>query len=393
MGRRLAAALAIVALFGCGVAAWFLVIDDSGEESSSSPRGANRSPTERIRKPKDEPEPVRFTVSVSGDLLMHGPLLARALANGAGSAYDFAPFFEAIGRYVRGADLALCHVETPMGPGAPASYPIFNTPTGLAASIHRSGWDACSTASNHSLDQGLEGIRGTAAALDDRDVAHAGSFPSRELSRRPTILKVRGAKLGYISYTDATNGIPSPTAWAVNEYAAADPKAGADAILADARRAHREGADAVIVNLHWGDENSSYPNESQLAVAKRLTASPLITAVVGQGPHVVQPIWRLNDKFVVFSEGNLVSNQGPASGLPAATQDGLIALLRFEAKRGRVRVERVDYVPIWVRPGDYVVLPAEPSADPNYAGALRDSRVRTISVAGDGEGIEPLRGG
>ena len=146
-----------------------------------------------------------------------------------------------------------------MGPGPSTSYPIFNTPTGLAASIHRSGWDACSTASNHSLDQGLEGIRGTVAALDDRDVAHTGSFPSPELSRRPTILKVRGVKLGIISFTDSTNGIPAPTAWAVNEYAAADPKAGADAILADARRARREGANAVIVNLHWGDENSSLP--------------------------------------------------------------------------------------------------------------------------------------
>ena len=78
---------------------------------------------------------MHFTVSASGDLLMHQPLLDRALANGGGASYDFAPFFERIEPYVAKVDLGLCHVETPMGPGPPSSYPIFNTPTELAASI------------------------------------------------------------------------------------------------------------------------------------------------------------------------------------------------------------------------------------------------------------------
>jgi poly-gamma-glutamate capsule biosynthesis protein CapA/YwtB (metallophosphatase superfamily) len=387
MSRWLAAAFALVSVVASALAVWLVVVDDSEDERASG-SSASRSASERPAA-NAERKPVRFTVSVSGDLLMHDPLLDRALANGGGDEYDFAPFFDAIAPYVREPDLALCHLETPMGPGPPATYPIFNTPTGLAASVRKSGWDACSTASNHSLDQGLEGIRGTVAALDEQGVAHTGSFASPRASERPTILDVRGVKLGYISYTDATNGIPAPTAWAVNEYAAADPRAGADAVLADARRARRQGAEAVIVNLHWGVENSGQPNQSQLSVAKRLTASPLITAVVGQGPHVVQPIWRMNDKFVVFSEGNLVSNQGTGSGLPAATQDGLIALLRFEAEAGKVRVKRVKYVPVWVRPGDYVVLPAEASADSSYADALRASRSRTVATAGSGEGIAP----
>jgi poly-gamma-glutamate synthesis protein (capsule biosynthesis protein) len=389
VSRWIAAVFALACVVGSVVAVRLVVIEDEGS------RRAAVEPERRADDParSSEPEPRRFTVSASGDLLMHGPLLDRALANGGGGEYDFAPFFEQIAPYVRGADLALCHVETPMGPGPPASYPIFNTPTGLAASIARSGWDGCSTASNHTLDQGLEGVEGTLAALEGHGVAHAGSHPSARAAREPTLVEVDGAKLGYVAYTDATNGIPAPTGWAVNEYAAADPKAGAEAILADARRARRRGAEAVIVNLHWGDENSSAPNGSQIEVAKRLTASPLVDVVVGQGPHVVQPIWRMNDKFVVFSEGNLVSNQGAAAGLPAATQDGLIALLDFRATEDEVEVRRVRYVPIWVRPGDYVVLPADPRADPANAQALSDSRARTVATAGDGDGIEPVKGG
>ncbi len=347
--------------------------------------GLGAAPAQSAPRQEARGGAVHFTVSASGDLLMHQPLLDRARANGGGDEYDFAPFFDRIKRYVAGVDLGLCHVETPMGPGPPSTYPIFNTPTGLAASIYRSGWDACSTASNHSNDQGQAGIDGTVKALHRHEVEHTGSFRSKRASERPTILDVKGVKIGFVSYTDATNGIPAPHSWSLNEYAAADPKAGAKAIIRDARVARDAGADAVIAQLHWGGEYDQSPNSSQVAVAKKLTGAKVITAVVGQGPHVVQPIERVNGKFVVFSEGNLVSNQSPASGQPAATQDGLIALLHFRAVGERVTVRRVTYAPTWVRPGDYVVLPARPSA----GSQLRGSHDRTVGVVGRGEGFKP----
>jgi poly-gamma-glutamate synthesis protein (capsule biosynthesis protein) len=390
MLRRPTATL-LIAAAAVALAGWALALDPEPRASRHAPQAPQRAEADPPpAQPPGRPQPRTFTVSVSGDLLMHSPLLARALANGGGGTYDFAPFFRAIAPWVRQPELALCHLETPLGTGPPSSYPIFRTPTDLAESIARSGWDACSTASNHSLDQGATGIAETAAALDRAGVVHTGSFATKRAARRPTLLEARGAKLAFIAYTDATNGIPAPTGWALNEYPAADPEAGADAVLADARRARRAGAEAVIVNLHWGVENSDRPTGDQLQVAKRLTASPLVTAVVGQGPHVVGPVWRMNGDPVVFSEGNLVSNQSAAGGLPAATQDGLIALLRFRARGERVRLLSVRYVPVWVRPGDYAVLPADPRVDPANAAALRASWRRTVAVAGRGDGIGPV---
>ena len=139
---------------------------------------------------------------------MHQPLLDRARSNGGGEKYDFAPFFDKIRPYLeKRADLALCHAETPMGPGPPATYPIFNTPADLARSIRKSGFDACSTASNHSLDQGMAGIAGTIAALDKRGIKHTGTFASKRAAGQPTFLRVAGVKIGFVSYTDATNGL------------------------------------------------------------------------------------------------------------------------------------------------------------------------------------------
>ncbi len=110
--------------------------------------------------------------------------MARPAANAGGRGYDFRPLLAAVPPYVRGADLALCHVETPMSPRPPTGYPIFNTPPQLARAIRWAGYDACDTASNHSLDLGQYGIDATSAALHRAGVRHTGSFRSPQAARK-----------------------------------------------------------------------------------------------------------------------------------------------------------------------------------------------------------------
>jgi poly-gamma-glutamate capsule biosynthesis protein CapA/YwtB (metallophosphatase superfamily) len=319
--------------------------------------------------------PVDFTVAASGDLLIHEPVAARALADGRGGRYDFRPMFRSVRRWIAGADLAICHVETPLVPGPVQGYPSFRTPPALAGSVRAVGWDACSAASNHSLDAGQYGVGTTLAALDRAGVRHFGTARSAAEARRSTIVEVRGVKVGLLSYTAVSNGQLVPHPWSVNW-------ADAGSVLRDARRARRRGADAVIVNLHWGDEYSHSISPAQAALARRLTRSPAITAIVGQHAHVVQPIRRVNGKPVVFGEGNLVSNQ-TAACCPAEAQDGLIALIDFRARDGGVRARRVRYVPTWVRHPDYRVLPAARGSS---------SWRRTVGFAGRRPGIGPVSG-
>jgi poly-gamma-glutamate synthesis protein (capsule biosynthesis protein) len=379
----LAALLIALALGGCGGGGG----DDGGRAMAGA---ADRSTTSTPAKPASEhhrrPRARHLTISVSGDLLIHSPVWERALALGGGGSYDFAPLFARLRPYVERPDLAICHVETPMSPAAPASYPIFNTPPALAKGVAATGWDACDTASNHSVDQGAQGIAATGEALDDAGVRHTGSFASEAARGRPLILNDHGVKVAYLAYTTDTNGIPPPHSWSVN-------LAGPERILDDARAARKAGADAVIVNLHWGGgivaEYSSQPSKAQIALAARLTDSPAVTAIVGQGPHVVQPIWLLHDKYVLFSEGNLVSNQGSAAGLPAASQDGYVGLLDLVVRRHESEVEGVGYVPVWVSHPDYTVLPiGDALASGTGDAALRASYERTVSVAGRGTGVE-----
>jgi poly-gamma-glutamate capsule biosynthesis protein CapA/YwtB (metallophosphatase superfamily) len=311
------------------------------------------------------PAPVHFTVAASGDLLVHEPVAARAWADGGGKRYAFGPIFAGIRRRISGADLALCHMETPLVPGPVRGYPSFRTPPALARAVKATGWDACSTASNHSLDAGQYGIDTTLRALDRAGIRHAGTARSPTEARRTTMLSAKGIRVAFLSFTAVSNGQSVPHAWSFNW-------ADARRILNAAKRARRRGAAAVIVNLHWGTEFSHAISPAQAALADRLTRSRAISAIVGQHVHVVQPIRWIHGKPVVFGEGNLLSNQ-TAACCPPESQDGLIALIDFVARGGRVNAKRVRYIPTWVRHPDYRVLPAA-------RGSL--SWRRTVAAAG-----------
>src|SRR3954447_23012390 len=330
------------------------------------------------------PRAVRLTIGVSGDLLPHLPIVARAHVLAGGGGDDFPPMLRPIPRRARDHSLSFCHVETPLTPAPPVGYPRFNSPPALARAAAATGFDACSTASNHSLDQGQAGIDATRRALARAGVRSTGSFSSPRQRERPLLLRARGVRVAFLAYTQMTNGIALPHRWSVN-------LARAGRILRDARRARRAGARVVIVNLHWGTEFRHGPDAFQLALARRLARSRAITAVVGQHAHVVQPIRRRSRKWIVFGEGNLLSNQ-TAACCPAASQDGMLVLLRLRVGPDGSRVERVRYVPTWVRHPDYAVLPvgfAYRQAGA-AAGALRASWARTTGVVGRLPGLRPL---
>ncbi len=318
------------------------------------------------------PKGTRLTVAATGDFLIHTPVFRRALAYGKGRRYDFRPMFRKIRPVLTRADIALCHVETPLVPGRPRSYPSFRTPVALATAIRHAGWDACSTASNHTLDAGRHGVNTTLAALKAAGIARTGSYRKRSEARRPAMVEAKGVKVAFLAYTALTNGQRIPHPWILNM---ASPRR----ILRDARDARRSGANAVIVNLHWGDEYRSSPSRAQRSLAGALTRSKLVTAVVGQHAHVVQPIRWINGKPVVFGEGNLISDQSAAC-CPPATQDGLIALLELRVGATGVTAKRVRYLPTYVRRPDYTVVRAR--------GA---SRARTIRVVGRSKRVVPVR--
>ncbi|KUN06429.1 hypothetical protein AQI96_33050 [Streptomyces canus] len=254
--------------------------------------------------------PRGFTLVASGDVLPHSSIIDRARFDGGGKGYDFRPMLAGIRSVVSRADLALCHMETVYGAnGDYTGYPTFKSPPEVAQALAATGYDGCSTASNHSLDDGSGGIRRTLDALDRAGVRHAGSARTEAESRTVTVLRAGSAKVAHLAYTYDTNGFPLPKGqpWAVDLM---DEKK----ILADARAARKAGADVVVVSLHWGTEWQDAPDEQQMALARDLTAArtagrPDVDLILGTHAHVPQAYEKVNGTWVVYGMGDQIAGE------------------------------------------------------------------------------------
>ncbi|MEU9328972.1 CapA family protein [Streptomyces canus] len=254
--------------------------------------------------------PRGFTLVASGDVLPHSSIIDRARFDGGGGGYDFRPMLAGVRSVVSRADLALCHMETVYGAnGDYTGYPTFKSPPEVAQALAVTGYDGCSTASNHSLDDGSGGIRRTLDALDRAGVRHAGSARTEAEARTVTLLRAGSAKVAHLAYTYDTNGFPLPQGqpWAVNLM---DEKK----ILADARAARKAGADVVVVSLHWGTEWQDAPDEQQVALARDLTAArtggrPDVDLILGTHAHVPQAYEKVNGTWVVYGMGDQIAGE------------------------------------------------------------------------------------
>lgn len=329
--RRLQIALtctAVLALAGTSV----LV----AHTASTRSRAAQAAPTPIVA-------PRTITIAGTGDILVHPPTWAQAAADAKGTDARFAfdKIFEPIAAQLKVADLAICHLEAPIGPGAPEGYPRFKAPTELAQGIKNAGWDSCSTASNHSLDQGEAGVYTSLDALDEVNVNHSGTYRSKDASTRPTIYTVNGVRVGHLSYTFSFNGLPRPKgkSWIAHQIDPVD-------VLAAAKATRRAGAQIVVLSMHAGIELDHTPGVDQERWAKQFIASPDIDLILGHHAHVVQPFQKINGKWIAYGLGNTLARHGfPVD----ANREGVIARFTFtQDASGAFRATRAEAIPTWL---------------------------------------------
>lgn len=343
-------------------------------ESTAEETTAPGPTTEPEPQEPGPPEPRRLSVTVSGDVLMHTGVWESAEIFGTRTgrqAYDFRPMFESIKPVYDDADLAVCHLENPLAePDGPfLNYPVFSGPPQVADGLRWAGIDACTTASNHSVDQGFEGLERTLDVLDAEGIEHAGTARTRREARTPTVLEVEGVEVALLSYTYGTNGLPvdEDKPWSVNLL---DTRR----ILAEAARARRAGAEIVMVGVHDGLEYQVQPSESQLQVFDTLTRSDDIDLVYGHHAHVVQPVDRVNGTWVAYGLGNFIAQQLTSQ---PETYRGLTARFTFtETADGTFTVRRPKLVATLITAYD----PAAPMRVLDVGAALADPDTEPVLV-------------
>ncbi|WP_171027149.1 CapA family protein [Pseudarthrobacter sp. NamB4] len=330
------ALLLAAALGGCGLAA---EQDDAARRptasvsASAAPTGSAAQPSASTPAPTPTPTPgkgpacpvLRCTsVLVTGDMLVHAQLWQQAEQDAAAAGkpgWDFVPLLEGQRRYIDNSDLAICHQETPVaGPEGPFSaYPSFNVPPQIITAIKAVGYQACTTASNHTIDRGTDGLLRTLDQLDAAGLKHTGSYRTETESQGVLILQTPAAKVALIQATYGLNGLVPDHPWQVDML-------DAPAMIAKAEKARSLGADIVLAAMHAGDEYASAPNAQQQEVAHALVDSGQFNLVYGHHTHSVLPIENYKGTWIVYGLGNGVTELSPRH---VVNNEGLLVRVQF----------------------------------------------------------------
>ncbi|MFJ7207238.1 CapA family protein [Streptomyces sp. NPDC098789] len=303
---KITTGVAGLALVAGGVYAVPRLLDDGGRPAAAQRLGGGAPEPGRsgaITPPGGRP----FTLVATGDIIPYPSIIERSALDAGGDGHDFRKILGGVKAVVSAADMAVCHHEIPYGePGGPyTGYPTFKAPHELADALKDTGYDSCSTASNHTLDAGYPGLARTLDHLDRVGIKHSGSARGAAEATTPVLFEAGGAKVAQLSYTYGTNGIPVPEGkpWSVNLI---DQRR----IIADARAARAAGANVVVLSVHWGTEWQTAPNEQQLELARALTASrteggPDLDLILGTHNHVPQPYEKVNGTWVAPTRGGV----------------------------------------------------------------------------------------
>jgi poly-gamma-glutamate capsule biosynthesis protein CapA/YwtB (metallophosphatase superfamily) len=316
------------------------------------------------------PAPESFTLVATGDVLIHQ---GRALTDGArqdDGSYDFSAVLAPVAPLIGAADLAICHLETPVAPpGGPyRGYPSFAVQPEIADALAGAGYDLCSTASNHSLDDGADGLVRTLDVLDAAGIAHTGTYRTQAESAEPRIVEVNGVRVGHVAATFGLNGLPLPAGreWSVDVTDVPD----VDGMLAAAVRARAAGAEVVVASLHCCVEYRHDPTEAQVAAVRTLLASPDVDLVLGHHAHVVQPFEQIAGEWAAYGLGNSIAEH-TTRGHP--TEDSVLARFTFtRGEDGRFTVTTAEAVPLRIVLGadEVTVQPADPATFERVADVL-----------------------
>ena len=356
-----------------------------------------------------ENEEIKYIDIVSlGNLIIH-----QSQINGAKNenGYDFSPSFQYIKEMVREADISLGILEGALAGGEPTGYPIFNSPDEVIDSLRDTGIDVVNYANNHIYDYDDEGLQRTIEITKEKGLDVLG-VKSTEEEKSYLVKEVDGVKIGFASYvfeTAAVNGYKTINSNPVsinsenliNTFNYNDLESFYNRIASEISAMKAEGVKFIIASMHWGEEYNTYIEATQNEIAKKLNELG-VDIILGGHPHVIQPYEIIcnesgHSTFVIYSQGNSLSNQSEQEIGVAESEDGIMIKFTLEKKDGNVSLKEYKIIPTWVykeEKGDgtyyHKIIPVEEAlANPKEYGInsdvyarLENSLNRTKSILG-----------
>ena len=310
------------------------------------------------------PEYVDITIAAVGDILIHNTVYMAAFDPKANS-YDFRSQYQYVKTYLEQADITIANLETTLAgqDRGYSGYPEFNTPDAIIDALQFSGVDIVTSANNHRMDKGIRGFYRTIEVTRDKGLDIIG-VKALEAEKTYVIRDIKGVQTAFLNFGYSSpladgslsiNGLilPKDMANLMDAFDTEDFDGTVEKIGKRITEARKDGAEVIVICLHWGDEYHRLPNRFQQELAVRLIDLGA-DMIFGGHPHVLQPAVYLSSADgrrvpVFYSLGNFISDQRKETVKDIYTEQGIIAKVTVRVYRdGHNQVLSAEAIPTWV---------------------------------------------
>ena len=299
----------------------------------------------------------KIKLTFSGDIILEPDIIN--LYKKEKDSYDFnCMFTEEIKNFLSSSDYVIGNLETPISSfkeDLKTKPYTFTSPIEFAQAVKYAGFDFVTTANNHCLDNGIDGIKKTLDSLDTVGLDNTGVSYGEEKIK---IININGIKVALLSYTYGTNAFSNHVYLDKNEKKVKvnlfqeqelsntfvrnlyqgnnivikvlrkifkflgafqlnkmvyerieSSKEQKEEIIKKINNCKKNGADCIIMCMHEGGQYNEKPIEKTKKTAKFLIKNG-VNLVIGNHEHVVHNVEFVNDHFITYSLGNFIDTVG-----------------------------------------------------------------------------------
>ena len=270
---------------------------------------------------------VSNTVLLGGDILIEEEL--QNFIDDFGKDYPI----KKLQSVLAGHDIVFANLEAPIGTegekvtGKPYSFLVHPK---YAEGIKKMHLDVVSIANNHTMDYGEKALYSTINWLNSNKIKYVGAGANLEDARKPVIFNKKGVEFVFLAYNERP-----PASFYAKKDSPGTASANLEEISEDIKKYKRKD-NIVMVSMHWGIENTLYPQSYQTVMARAIIDAGA-DVLIGHHPHWIQGVEIYKKKPIFYSLGNLLNGF-----YNRVEQDGFVAVLVFKG----ITLRRVEIIPI-----------------------------------------------
>lgn len=309
-----------------------------------------------------------ISISYVGDLILLKDQVSFSYDR-VSKKYDFKYMFERTKKYFNESDYTIGVFEGPVS-NEKMGYSTSNYgdgikiylgfPEAFADAVRDSGIDFVSTANNHLMDRGKEGVFNTIDYLDKIGLDHTGSYKNAFDKNKVKIINVKGVKIAVLAYTMGSNYYksdyfvsqePNLTSVIVSKNDKNFDKI-KNMVKRDFDNAKNSGADLVMVMPHMGSQFVHETNQFQ-DMWNDIFISYGADIILGDHAHATQPVEFRGDTLIVNCPGNFANSYVKDDG-------DATSIVEFYIDKDAKKVDSASVVPMYtklVSKGRYQAVP------------------------------------